>query len=64
MTFDVKGSTPARTTDANLGRSQAIFIAVGVAIVLGGLWLLYDNTGPYHPDQPMTEIPFQGATGS
>lgn len=32
------------------GLSQAIFIAVGIAIILGGLWFLYQSTAPYHPD--------------
>lgn len=42
-----------RTDESN--RSQNAFIAGGLAIVIGGLWLLYDVEGPYHPDTPMTE---------
>ncbi|QFT58454.1 hypothetical protein FIU94_06400 [Sulfitobacter sp. THAF37] len=30
--------------------SQAIFIIVGVMIIAGGLWFLYQDTAPYHPD--------------
>ena len=41
--------------DAELGRSQAIFVAVGLVIVLGGLWLLYQSDGPYHPEVPITD---------
>ncbi|GLT12845.1 hypothetical protein PVW51_01580 [Sulfitobacter sp. PR48] len=32
------------------GLSQAIFIMVGIGIILGGLWFLYQSTAPYHPD--------------
>ncbi|MGC1496253.1 MAG: hypothetical protein WA790_10615 [Sulfitobacter sp.] len=42
-----------RTDETN--KSQTVFIAVGLAIVLGGLWLLYDTDGPYHPDIPVTD---------
>ena len=44
---------PIKTDESN--RSQTIFVAVGLAIVLGGLWLLYDVDGPYHPDIPVTD---------
>lgn len=44
---------PTRTDETN--RSQTIFIVVGLAIVVGGLWLLYDVDGPYHPEVPMTD---------
>ena len=64
MNTEVKGKSPARDEDANLGRSQAIFMAIGVAIILGGLWLLYGNTGPYHPDIPVTQTHGQDGTGS
>lgn len=37
------------------GRSHLVFVAVGVAIILGGLWLLYASEGPYHPDFPVSE---------
>lgn len=30
-------------------RAQWVFVAGGLAIVLGGLWLLYSAQGPYHP---------------
>jgi len=36
-------------------RSQMVFITVGLAIVIGGLWLLYDLDGPYHPEIPVTD---------
>ncbi|MGJ8615882.1 MAG: hypothetical protein ACSHWS_03515 [Sulfitobacter sp.] len=36
-------------------RSQTVFITVGLAIVVGGLWLLYDLDGPYHPEIPVTD---------
>tara|TARA_R110002124_G_scaffold100496_2_gene247445 strand:- start:944 stop:1093 length:150 start_codon:yes stop_codon:yes gene_type:complete len=44
-------STPMSETQKDKrGLSQAIFIAVGIAIILGGLWVLYQSSAPYHPD--------------
>ncbi len=51
-------------SDADLGRSQAIFIAVGLAIVLGGLWMLYGSEGPYHPEGSVTQSEVQLLEGS
>ena len=51
---DQTGILPPSKADAS-NRSQVIFIGVGFAIVVGGLWLLYDVDGPYHPDIPVTE---------
>lgn len=51
-------STPAKRSSVETdetNRSQIIFIAVGLAIVIGGLWMLYDVDGPYHPDIPVTD---------
>lgn len=48
MSSDRKTATKRDTLDSN--RGQVIFIVVGLAIVLGGLWLLYSAEGPYHPD--------------
>ena len=45
---------PSIKTDET-NRSQTVFIAVGLAIVIGGLWVLYDMDGPYHPDMPVTD---------
>lgn len=41
--------------DDNRGTSQMVFIAVGLAIIVGGLWFLYDANLPYHPDFPVSE---------
>jgi hypothetical protein len=51
-----------RTDESN--RSQNIFIAVGLAIVVGGLWMLYDTDGPYHPDIPVTDTVINSTSGS
>lgn len=51
-------SPSVKTDESN--RSQSVFIAVGLAIVIGGLWLLYDTEGPYHPDIPVTDMATQG----
>lgn len=47
-----------RTDETN--RSQIIFIAVGLAIVIGGLWMLYEADGPYHPDIPVSDTQANG----
>lgn len=44
-----KDPSGAPSSDSEHNRAQFIFIAVGLAIVLGGLWLLYAADGPYHP---------------
>ena len=42
--------------------SHAVFVTVGLAIVVGGLWLLYDLSAPYHPEIPVTEAaPYSSA---
>ncbi len=64
MSTKTNESNSARSNDSDLGRSQVIFMAVGVGIILGGLWLLYSGTGPYHPDVPMSENMVQGASDS
>ena len=38
------------TRNDKRGLSQAIFIAVGLAIILSGLWFLYQSNAPYHPE--------------
>ena len=64
MSTQIQTKQSLPSNDADLGRSQAIFVAVGLAIILGGLWLLYSNTGPYHPDVPVSENVVQGVTDS
>ncbi len=61
-----KAQNPRASTasDADLGRSQVIFIAVGLAIVLGGLWMLSQAEGPYHPEGPVTRSQVQLMDGS
>jgi hypothetical protein len=54
-----KARLPSVRTDET-NRSQIVFIAVGLAIVIGGLWLLYDTDGPYHPDIPVTDTTING----
>ncbi|MFT6674926.1 MAG: hypothetical protein ACJAVM_001112 [Sulfitobacter sp.] len=48
------GRIPSVEPD-NRGFSQMVFVCVGVTIVVGGLWLLYQSTAPYHPDVPISE---------
>lgn len=48
------GGTPSVARD-DRGLSHFVFIAVGVAIVVGGLWMLYMADAPYHPSIPVTE---------
>lgn len=64
MNANANSKTPMQAKDAALGRSEVIFVAAGLAIILGGLWLLYTGTGPYHPDVPVSENITQAVTGS
>lgn len=45
-----ESNTMSDTKNDNRSLSQAIFILVGLAIIAGGLWVLYQSTAPYHPD--------------
>ncbi|MBD3665610.1 hypothetical protein [Sulfitobacter aestuariivivens] len=48
-----------RTGNArDLGRSQAIFVATGICIILGGLYFLAQGDGPYHPEISGDEAQF------
>ncbi|MEM6303679.1 MAG: hypothetical protein AAF744_03105 [Pseudomonadota bacterium] len=40
---------------AGFDKTQVIAIAIGFSIVSGGLWLLYQSTGPYHPDGALSD---------
>ncbi len=64
MSDQVKTPKASSASDADLGRSQAVFIAIGLAIVMGGLWLLYQSDGPYHPEFPVTDAQGQVLEGS
>lgn len=49
MTTSTKEKTTATGQKPERDVGQFVFITVGLAIVLGGLWLLYGGSGPYHP---------------
>ncbi|SFD86546.1 hypothetical protein SAMN04488523_103144 [Sulfitobacter brevis] len=36
-------------------KSHLIFVAVGMLIVIGGLWVLYNFDAPYHPEIPVSD---------
>jgi hypothetical protein len=55
-------SGPVKSSD--LTRSHLIFVAVGLAIIVGGLWLLYVSDAPYHPDVPVSGSEDVYSTGS
>ena len=59
MSEKVRVPQASVASDADLGRSHVVFVAVGLAIVLGGLWLLYQAEGPYHPDDSVTRSQVQ-----
>ena len=40
---------PARHPQDATRKYQFIFMAIGVAIIAGGLWWLYEVERPYHP---------------
>ena len=45
---DRSASAPAGDGDRALG--QFFFVAIGLAIIIGGLWSLYMGDAPYHPE--------------
>ncbi|NUH66723.1 hypothetical protein HTT03_15685 [Sulfitobacter sp. S0837] len=40
---------PARQPQDATRKYQFIFMAIGIAIIAGGLWWLYEVERPYHP---------------
>jgi len=55
MTHPTKPAFNVPATDALLRRSELVFIAVGLCIILGGLWFVYDAMRPHHPVIPVTD---------
>ncbi len=50
---------------ASAFKYQIIFMVVGIAIIVGGLWFVYEGDAPYHPDDgPMAEFPHQQSSDS
>ncbi len=47
-TRDDSGKKSSRTL------SQSIFVAIGLAIIVGGIWMLYMSDAPYHPEDTVT----------
>ena len=43
------------------GFSQFLFIAVGLAIIIAGLWSLYMGDAPYHPEVGQGEVILPGS---
>ena len=64
MNTNVDTKAPQQADQATVGRSEFVAMAIGLAIIVGGLWLLYGGTGPYHPDVPVSEKIVQGVAGS
>jgi hypothetical protein len=48
---------PSETTDTR-GLSQVVFVLGGIAIIVGGLWMLYMGDAPYHPQDQVTRDSF------
>lgn len=44
--------------------SERVFVFIGMAIVLGGLWMLYMGDAPYHPEGGTAENHIQIYTDS
>ncbi|MCX7558066.1 hypothetical protein OS190_00700 [Sulfitobacter sp. F26204] len=40
------------------GFSQMVFVLIGLAIIAGGVWSLYMNDAPYHPEDQVTRGSF------
>ena len=64
MNTNADNKAPLQADEPTVGRSEIVVMAVGLSIILGGLWLLYSGTGPYHPDLPVSENIVQGVAGS
>jgi len=64
MAENVKTAHVEKTKSDNLTLSHLIFVAIGTAIIVGGLWFLYLGDGPYHPDGPVTDMDYSETAGS
>lgn len=49
---DPRGALGAESD--RMTRAQAIFAAVGIGIIFGGLWFISESNAPYHPEVPVT----------
>ncbi len=48
---------PVRTPTGNAdsrGVSQTVFVIIGLGIIFGGLWMLYMDDAPYHPEDQVS----------
>ena len=45
---DPRGSLAAESD--RITRAQAIFAAVGIGIIISGLWFVAQTNAPYHPE--------------
>ncbi|MGB3246735.1 MAG: hypothetical protein WBB25_19535 [Sulfitobacter sp.] len=59
-----KSKTTSHVDDLENSWSQVVFIAVGFSIIVGGLWLLYNSGGPYHPGDVEADTQFQFSNDS
>lgn len=59
MDTKAKDTPTAPARDLGTGRSQLVYVAVGLSILLGGLWSLYSADGPYHPAGAEVDAQFQ-----
>ncbi|GAA6175741.1 hypothetical protein [Sulfitobacter pacificus] len=44
---------PSETADGR-AVSQIVFVLIGMAIIVGGIWTLYMGNAPYHPQDEVT----------
>lgn len=55
MAREATNRTNVSTASDARGLSQVIFVAVGLTIIVGGLWMLYMGDAPYHPEVTQAE---------
>lgn len=55
MTRNGKASPTTPLSRDRRGISQFIFICVVLAIIVGGIWSLYMDNAPYHPEVTRTD---------
>ncbi|MEM5541540.1 hypothetical protein WNY61_02200 [Sulfitobacter sp. AS92] len=55
---------PARHDQDDARKYQFIFMAIGVAIIAGGLWWLYEVERPYHPILQGNDLHMQAISDS
>tara|TARA_R110002049_G_scaffold44333_5_gene130062 strand:- start:110529 stop:110717 length:189 start_codon:yes stop_codon:yes gene_type:complete len=62
MGNEFRNTTPINDADAR--KYQILFMSVGLAIIMAGLWWLYEVNAPYHPELQGSDMHQQDYTDS